>query len=585
MNQAQFIHDYADQSTEQFNKLIFTRSDEKIVESLQNIILSCERDGYVMIKVKKFTLITEYSAVRQKLREYEDMLLAKPSSRSKGPQDNRYSYIDMKESDVYLLVVDYHIASHLKDPNLREDDDLQVLICIPKVVDKFYFKINGSMYSAMFQIVDASTYNTSTSKSSTKHYITLKCMFQPIRIFRNIMTLKTTKGEEVECCTYDNNTFSKSVPVALYFFAKFGFYKALSFIGCYGAIFLSKEDIDDPDLYVFNPKKGKIFICVAKMIFDKNQVVQHFVYALTTVFNKTTEYEDPFSSLDFWKVALGLAFNNQTNPLEKGKGIINSLELVYDLETKKEIHLPEEYKHDVYCILRWMIWEYNNLRIKNNLNILTKKLRCSEYIASLYGAKLSRGIYRLSDKGKNADLKAIRRVLITNPMFLINQMSRNQLVNFRGMVTDMDSLLAMKFTYKGESGMNKAISGAYKLIHPSNLGVLDPDASSPSDPGTSGSVAPMVPLYDGTYFSHFQEPITWEKEYAQLYDSYVATKGLKEVMNFKQIVLKDKSITAQDMINAEIAAEQARRLVSAIPLEAPEYGGLPLEGSGTIQYV
>ena len=583
MNQREFIHNYAQNTTEQFTQEVFTRSDEKIIESLENIILSCERDGYVKIKVQRFRVIEDYVEIRQRLRDYEDFLLSKPSSRNKGPQDNKYAYIDLKESDIKLLVVTYYIEANEK--NERKNETLEVLIAIPRVIDKFYFRINGSVYSAMYQIVDASTYNTSTSKSSTRHYITLKTIFQPIRIFRNINAIKTTTGEEVSCCTYDNNTFSKSVPTMLYFFAKMGYYKALEFIGVYGSVFLSDTDPGKPDeLYTFRPKKNDVYINVPRQLFDKNNVLQHIIYAMCYVVRKDTTLADMYTT-DFWKVALGYAFNNQTDPLEKGKNVLNSLELIYDIETKSEIHLPIEYKHDVYCILRWMIWEYNNLRIKDNLNILTKKLRCSEYIAAIYAAKLSRGIYRISDKGKTAELSTIRKVLITHPLYLINQMTSNQLINFRGMVTDMDSLLAMKFTYKGEAGI-KTISNAYKLLHVSNLGVLDPDASSPSDPGVSGSVAPLVQLHDGTYFSKFSEPITWEKDYATLFNSYRESRGLVEILDFRRKILNDKSITAEQMRNAEDTAETARRLVKIVPKaeSMTEYGGLPLEGSGRIQY-
>ena len=580
MNQKEFLHKYADKVTEKFNDKVFTRSDDQIIDSLENIILSCQRTGYITIKVKKFTVIDDYCEIRKRLRDYEEYLLSKPSSRNKGPQDNRYAYIDLKRSDLRLLIVTYYLESK------GESEDLDVLIAIPRVVDKFYFRLNGSMYSAMYQIVDASTYNTSTSKSSTKHMVTLKTIFQPIRIFRNMMAIKTTDGEEVECCTYDNNTFKKSVPVSLYFFAKFGFYKALQFIGVYGSIMLSDTDPENPkELYTFRPKKSEVYISVPRMLFDKNQVLQHVVYSICSTVKKDTTYQEMFTD-SYWVTALGIAFNNQTDPHEKGKSILCSLELIYDYETKSEIHLPEEYKHDAYCIIRWMIWEYNNLRIKDNLNILTKKLRCSEYIAAIYGAKLSRGIYKLSDRGKTAELSTIRKFIITHPMYLITQMGRRQLINFRGMVTDMDSLLAMKFTYKGDEAGIQTISSAYKLLHPSNLGVLDPDASSASDPGVSGSVAPFIKLYNGMYFSKFQEPITWEKEYADLYNSYKNTRGLVEVLDFKRKILGDKTITNNQMIEAEKSAEIARNLVKTIPRneEESEYGGLPLEGSGRIQY-
>lgn len=578
MTQKQFIHDFIEQTVPKYNEELFTRSDEQIISSLENIILSCQREGYAIVKVKKFTVIEDYREIRRRLREYQDYLLSKPSSKSKGPQDNRYQYIDLRHSDVKLLIVTYYIAA--KDG----EDELDVLIAVPRVIDKFYFRLNGTLYSSMYQIVDASTYNTTTSESNTKHFITLKTIFQPIRIFRNFRDIETTSEEKVTCCTYDNNTFKKSVPIILYMFAKYGYYEALRFMGVYGSLFVSTEDPKDDNIYTFKPKKtSEFYINTPKMIFDSNQVVQHIVYVLTTIAKKEINVHDFFTH-DFWLMQLGLAFNNLTDPVNKGRNILNSLELVYDIETKQEIHLPIQHKYDTYAILRWMVWEYNNLRIKDNLNILTKKLKCSEYIASIYAARLSRNIYRLSDKGKDADLKEIRKAIITNPMVLITDMGRDKLINFRGIVTDMDSLLANKFTYKGESGI-KTIPTAYKLVHPTNLGILDPDASSPSDPGTSGSVVPMVKLYEGNYFSEFHEPITWQKEYRSLLRTYKDARGLIEVIDMKKKLLGDAKISAQEVIEAEKTVQTTYNLLKSGKEVVMRLEGLPLEGSGRIQYV
>ena len=578
MTQKQFIHDYIEKTVPKYNDELFTRSDEQIISSLENIILSCQREGYSVVKVKKFTVIEDYREIRKRLREYQDYLLSKPSSKSKGPQDNRYQYIDLRHSDIKLLIVTYYIAA--KDG----EDEIDVLIAVPRVVDKFYFRLNGTLYSSMYQIVDASTYNTTTSESNTKHFITLKTIFQPIRIFRNFRDIETTSGEKITCCTYDNNTFKKSVPIILYMFAKYGYYEALKFMGVYGSLFISTEDPQDENIYTFKPKKtSELYINTPRVLFDHNQAIQHIVYVLTTIAKKEINISDFFTN-DFWLMQLGLAFNNLTDPVTKGKNILNSLELVYDIETKQEIHLPIQHKCNTYAILRWMVWEYNNLRIKDNLNILTKKLKCSEYIASIYAAKLSRNIYRLSDRGKDADLKEIRKAIVTNPMVLISEMGRDKLINFRGIVTDMDSLLANKFTYKGESGI-KTIPTAYKLIHPTNLGVLDPDASSPSDPGTSGSVVPMIKLYEGNYFSEFQEPITWQKEYRSLLRSYKDARGLIEVIDMKKKLLGDAKVSTQEVVEAEKTIQTTYNLLKSGKEVAIRLEGLPLEGSGRIQYV
>jgi hypothetical protein len=361
----------------------------------------------------------------------------------------------------------------------------------------------------------------------------------------------------------------------------------MQFLGISNSIFLSEEDINNPDdFYTFQPRKNvNVFINVPKMLFDKNFLIQHMVNTLHDNVNKEIEFNDMFSR-EYWVTCLGSRFNAG---YEKGLSVLRSLEYVYDINTREQIHLPWEYKKDVYCILRWMVWEYNNLKLKNNLNILTKKLRCAEYIASIYAAKLAKGIYRLNELGKRAELGSIRQVVATNPMFLVTQMTRCQLINFRNIVTDMDSTLALKFTYKGIAGIGEnggnAIPEIYKLLDISNMGILDPDSSSPTDPGVSGSIVPLLKIYGDGYFSEFQEPLTWEEDYAKLYNSYKETKGITEILTFKKKVLNDDTVTDEDISLSKESEEIIGNLCSnVVSDENTEYIGLPLEGSGTIYY-
>lgn len=587
MNQQEFIHQYIEKTAERFNETLFTRSDDKIIDNLENIILSCERNGLIKIKVLKFIVIDDYIEIRNYLRNLRDVELSKKGSVKKGLKVNQYQYINMKDSDIKLLIVRYYIATK------GEEDIIEVPIAVPRVVNKFYFHLNGCYYSSMYQVVDASTYNTSTSKSSNKHYITLKTIFQPIRVFRNINSLTTIDGTPTQCSTFDNNTFKKSVPVGQYLLAKYGLYETIKFLGIYGSIYFTDlsgaKDKAFANEYVFKAKRNSnIYIHVDADLYDKTLVLQHFVYILHITPTKNDTYDQIFTN-EYWVNALGILFNSSVSTLEKGSNILNSLELIYDIPTKDEIQLPEEYKHDIYHILRWILWEYNNLRTKDNLNILTKKIKSEDYIGSMYAAKISRNIYRLSDKAKDADLKMIRSHLTTPVMEIINRMIQDQLITFRGISSDMDSMLANKFTYKGSSGI-KTISAAYKLIHPSNIGILDPDSSSPSDPGVSGTIVPMVTLYDNNYFSDFQEPLTFERDYATLHTAQKEANGMIEVFDLREKLLHDKTISDQQKIEAAKTAENIRNIIKTVGLpeyvdEKGEKHGYPLEASGVIQYV
>ena len=594
MDQKHFVHACIDKHVPKFNKKLFERSDDEIIDSLKKIILSCERDSFFTIKVKQFRVVDGYNEVNETLRNYQDFLQNKSSSRSKNEEDNRYNFIDLKPSALKLLIVTYYFAVK------GEHDTIDVIIAVPRVVDKFYFLLNGSYYSAMYQIVDASTYNNATSKSDS-HCVTLKTPFQPIRIFRNTLTdekaLLNTKGEPLVVTQYDCMAFNKCVSTALYIFAEYGYYKALEFLGLGGAIMLTDHDIDNDNFYTFQPqsvrdgiKKGStVFINVAKMLFDSNFVVQHVVNMICNNIDKNTTLDNVYSR-DYWLTRLGMAYTSSptADTLTKGKNVLVSIKGVFDIETQEEIHLPPEKKTNIFRILQWMICEYNNLKLKDNLNILTKRIRCADYISNIYATKLSRGIYLISDYGKRADLSTIRKFITTNPMYLVKEVAKSQLVNFRNIVTDMDSLLAIKCTYKGESGIGESSSNTipaiYRQLDVSNMGVLDPDASSPTDPGISGSLVPLLKIYGNGYFSDFKEPVTWDAEYMKLYQNYREATGLTEVLNFRKKVLEDESVSDDDIRLSDESAESIKNMASQVATPDGEVYGLPLEGSGLISY-
>lgn len=50
-NVDKFLHDFNDSHRERFNDFWFTRNDDDIIEGMKQVILSCERDKYFIIKV------------------------------------------------------------------------------------------------------------------------------------------------------------------------------------------------------------------------------------------------------------------------------------------------------------------------------------------------------------------------------------------------------------------------------------------------------------------------------------------------------------------------------------------------------
>ena len=550
LNQGQIMHNYNNEYREKFNEELFVRSDDDIIEELKKVILSCQRDKFFTLRVDSFTVVEDYNEINNILFKYDEQFKNKNKRK-----ENQYQYINLKDSDIKLLIVRYYIA--IKD----DYEYVNVIIAVPRIVNKYYFRISGNIYSAMYQIVDASTYNNSTSNSK-KHSVTLKTMFMPIRLYRNFQPLKTTNGETIKTTFYLSRIFNKSLGALKYILAKYGLYGAFNMLGIY-CVTLTQEDPHDENVYTF--MKNDIFINVPKMIFDADAVVQSLVATLYKAIIKDTIYENMFT-IEYWIKSISLEFNN--NSLEKGISILDSLESIYDISTKESIRLPEEEKSNIYLILRWMIREFSNLKTKDNLDISIKKIRCSEYIASLYAMKISKGIYRVSDMAKKASKDNIRRAISTVPMYLLGAITKCKLVNYVNMVNDIDALTALKFTYKGISGLgesnNSSIPDIYRTLNISHLGRIDPDSSSATDPGVTGTICPLTTIYNGS-FSDFQEPNYWEKEFSEIMNNYKAATGRKEAIIFKKEILKQE-ISSDDEILLEECTATMEELLKPIAL-------------------
>lgn len=536
MNQQQFIHMYNQQYRDPFNPELFERDDNKIIYFLKNLFKSCERTqgdgGYFTIKIENFQVVEDYDEVMSILRDYQTNVIKKSSK--KDPTDNRFNYIDLKESDLKLLIVTFYIEAN------NEKDMFDVIVAVPRVIDKFYFRLNGNVRYSINQIVDSSTYNNVTSSKKKSPKVTLKTPFQPINIFKGSVTLNTVQGEPVQLATFSAQIFTKSVEVVEYIFAKMGFHEGLHFLGLDGVFGITNitPSSFNENYYYFLPKKvSNIYIYAPKYLVQTNQVIQHVLYTICNEVNKKNATMDVLFTRLYWLDALGRHFNI-SSPREKGISVLNSLDLIYDITTYLQLRLPEEDKKNVYCILRWLLYEYNNLMKKDNLDTTKKRLRCEEYIAHQYAYKLSKAIYALSDMGEKIDTKFMKRKLIIDPMHLITMIAKDPLINFRDMMTDNDSYLPLKYTYKGKSGIGEsganAIPNVYKLVHPTNVGIVDLDSSSSQDPGISGTIVPLLKLYKDKYFSNFKEPDGYRKQLLKQIEHNREICQRKEVMTFRQ---------------------------------------------------
>lgn len=553
-NPRELISEFIKDTREPFNPVFFQRDEDNIIKELMNVIYSCERENpYFTIKVHSYRVVDNYDEINNILYNYYEESTKNKNKKKK--RDNQYQYINIKESAIRLLIVTYYLKDCHGTPEQPNEEYIDTIIAIPRIVDKYYFKINGIMRSALFQIVDGSTYNNGTSNAKVPS-ITFKQIFMAARVTRYFEnSIKTTSGEEIKLTYYHSRIFNKGIAALKYILAKFGYYGTLDFLGINGAIFLSDYDPKDENMYTFNPA-DEVYISSPKMILDKNPLIQSFIVTLYKNIISGLSFELLFTK-EYWIRSLGAEFGSYCNqkvyqfynpdedtdpvdPLEKGYSILSSFESIYDISTRNSIRLPEEDKATTYHIFRWIMREFNNLRIKDNLDINYKRIRFAEYIASLYAFKIVKGIYRVSDMNKKAGIINIKKAIRTDPNYLLNALATSRMVPYRNMVSDMDSMQALKFTYKGIAGLgegsNNSIPEIYRSIYPSHIGKVDLDSSSDGNPGITGTICPYASIYEGGFFEDYQEPNTWDKEFIAAMDSYQKTIDIRDAMIFESQV-------------------------------------------------
>lgn len=570
MTQQELVSKFVDSKEIKFNPALFTRDDLAIIEELKNAILSCERSNeYFEIKVLNFEVVDDYAKINSILSHHYDGTSRNKTKSEK--KNNPYEFINLNDSDIRLLLVKYFIKA--KDG----EDTLDVIIAVPRIVEKYYFRINGIMRSTLYQVVDGSTYNNGTSNSKNPS-VTLKIIFMATRVFRWYTELTCTDGGILKPTYYNSRIFNKTVPALKYILAKYGYIGGLEFLGVQG-VYLTNYDPKSHDYYTIQCNEVT-YLSVIKEFYDANFLIQSLVATLYYAIIPGIPYEMVFDP-NFWIRSLGADFNSLgeekflnvlmgyddtiTDPITKGLSILDSFETIYDISTKQSIHLPEEDKHDMYCVFRWMLREFNNLRLKDNLDISIKKIRFAEYIASLYAMKIARGIYRAADFNKKVTLQTLRKAIRTNPNYLLTAISKCKMVSYRNMVSDMDSLIGLKFTFKGVSGLgensNQSIPQIYRSVNISHLGNIDLDSSSDGNPGMTGTICPYVQMHDG-FFTDYQEPNFWEDEFHETVTNYENLKGMKQALIFEKKVLNKNVDAALRIIDEQSSIME--RLINPI---------------------
>lgn len=565
-NQAQLIQRFNNDPNYVYrvNTSFFQRDDNAIIYFLQQLYLSIQKrmgvDAYFTIRIDDFQVVEDYETIKKILEKYQATNIQK-SVKLRGNTENRYSYIDLKESDVKLLIIQIHIEAY------DGKDNFETVLAVPRVINNQYIMINGNLRLMMYQLVDASTYNNQTSDAKNP-MVVFKTNFQPIRVYRNSYILRTIDDIEVETINFECDVFSKSLPACEYIFAHMGLIMGLQFLGLDGLVWIhTTPPMDRERYYVFQPKKGtELYLAVPKMMFDCNPVLQSVIYTINLECSRKFMQYDIINTNIVWLEALGRHFT-LTDPRKKATSVLSSFEMIYDLMTREMTRLNEDDMRDSYSILRWLMYEYNSLILKSNLDVYQKRIRTSEYIAYLIAPKLSKAVYALSDMGERVNTISIKKRILLPYDYILGEIGKQSIVVFNDIITDCDSFAAIKYSRNGPSAISESNGNAsmpmiYRYLHPTSLGVLDDSASGNSAPGIAGILCPLSNIYPGGYFKpNYQEPSEWRNVLEKQREKYAETFK-QQALNFRLRILEDSNVPEMKIKDFILTNEDRVRLLA-----------------------
>ena len=479
MQQALLYKEYQQQNPEQFNEdLIYIRHKEDVDSYFSDLFTTLN-------SIPGITFLDMERISEEKCSEY----IQKRN-------------ISIEESRLDLIEARFKIEWE------GEKKEVKLHLFIPKLVDDFFFVLNGNRYYAILQIADKNFY-------AIRNGIYLKTLLMPLGVRHKNVTVESEGGNEysgrvllLDFFKTKSNNINAFKNFLIYFFIKYGFEESMKLLGIEDdVVVVDGEDVatDDPDYEYFNVHKNVM------MIVNKDRLVDdvNFRNIILTLHNvlENTKKVSNLENKDFWKRRI---LTSPTAKLDKADKSIASLERILDERTKKNLReLADDEKRNTFDVVKYMAWNYEQIREMDGLDLYTRRIRLYEYLIFPLLIKWSEIAVRILNS-RNIDMKRLETVFSNiGAMFLIKRLITNELLRYSNITNAMNLFsVAMKFSARGPQSLGAGGSNVlvrYRAIHESFIGNLSLNASSAGDPGMSGSIVPFCDSIDNMFFEKKHE--------------------------------------------------------------------------------
>lgn len=506
-----YIHMVKNPLRDEYNTGLLTGSIDYSLEELVDITMH-EAEAISNIKIEEVTIERDMDNID--LNEHKVNI----NFKKKNPEVDipKFKYIQ----DGYYEEMAFKIRI---TTNLNEKVIVKKIL-VPVNVDGFYI-INGKKAKAVWQLCEASVY-------TQRGKITLKSRM-PIIMYRG----KSHHMTDINGNMYEFYPYSYAMEIRarrrhgaagknknryinpmMIFAAKMGIFNALKFMGVNHAIDIVQKVKNDEDYFIYFALDN-VFIKVDRIAFEESVIIRSVVGMLTYL--TSAKHKVSWDCLDdrgYWICRLGYVGatdDNLEKYREKGKTTLLMIERPLDELTRMNLRVPEPYKESIYTIIRWMIYEFDSLKVKVNIDMNNKRIRRNEaIIKATLGRKLSENINKVISKkssSRDNNMETLLEIFSFPSSIIVNGMNNlNDIIKPDDMVNDLTILQDMAFTAKGPESLGenstKNVKTSMRDLHLSMMGKIDLNCTSNSDVGLSGSLTPFVKLYDRFFFSPEREP-------------------------------------------------------------------------------
>lgn len=482
---------YKNPDEERINKPLMNREFEKPIE---DYVVDCFSSIPDVIDTIKFTGSKFVIDVdKMEMSSYD-------RTRSKKQADKKQKYVRIDQSRLGELVMYFHVSDEFEGEPIELDFTIRELIPIPDEHGKLLLK--GVSYTPQYQLTETSTYVTSSN-------LVMKSLM-PIRVKKVPLEARASNGELHNIHAFYAYMMDDFVNIFYYYFAKFGVPDTIEYfnVGQYITVIPISEVEDgfDPKCIYIEGNKN-ILIEVDKNAFIASEYIRNIVGTIVDTIQPRTTYEEMMNP-EQWVDRIGSTKKTAKKEafMELGKRYQTLFNRMMDKSSRDALRTTWHNKESIYNIIRWICQNYAQLRSKDNLDILFKRLRCNQYIGFSVNLIISDHIKKFVNTSvttKDALITKYKNFFAFKGNEVISKIHTSGLMKYDDLVNDMNFFQRFKMTMKGPNSLgnknSRNIAARQRALHPSHIGILGLDTCSASDPGITNYINPLCET-DGLFF-------------------------------------------------------------------------------------